>query len=374
MSKSLARNKKLDYSLFAIIAIIVIIGIVILSSVSAAFAFKKYGDTYYLLKHQIVFGLLPGLFLGFLAYKLKLSFFKKISGPFLLSALILMLLVFLPGIGSSSGEAARWIRVGPLSFQPSEALKLAFIIYLAAWLGNRLERIKQNKESNFWGTFLSFLFVLGAIIVLLFCQSNASTLFVIAAVGAIMYFSINTPVIHTIIMILFGGGIGFWIIKAAPYRANRWLIFLNPDMDPMGKGYQLQQALIAVGSGGIGGMGPGMSAQKFGALPQTISDSIFAVFAEEMGFIGAAVLIIIFLIFLWRGLDVVKNSQDNFSKLLALGITSWIIIQTFVNIGAMIGIMPLTGIPLPFISYGGSALMMELIGMGILLNISKNST
>jgi len=371
MSKSLARNKNLDYSLFTIIAIIVIAGIVILSSVSAAFAFKQYGDTYYFLKHQILFGLLPGLLLGFLAYKIKLSLFKKWSGPFLLFALIMMLLVFLPGLGSSSGDAARWIKIGSSTYQPSEALKLAFMIYLAAWLGNRME--KKNKESNFWGTFISFLTVMIVIIVLLFCQSNASTLGVIAAVGLIMYFSTNAPIIHTVITILLGSGGFFLIIKAAPYRVNRLLVFLNQDLDPMGKGYQLQQSLIAVGSGGLGGAGLGMSAQKFGFLPQTISDSIFAVFAEETGFIGATFLIFIFLIFLWRGLSTVKNSQDNFSKLLALGITSWIIIQTFVNIGAMIGILPLTGIPLPFISYGGSALITELVGMGILLNISKNS-
>jgi len=374
MSKSSARSKSLDYSLLAIIAIIVVTGILILSSVSAAFAFKRYGDTYYFLKHQIIFGLLPGLVLGFLAYKIKLSFFKKWSGPFILLALIMMIMVFLPGVGSSSGDAARWIRIGSFSFQPSEALKLAFVIYLAAWLSNRLEKIKQNKEASFWGTFLSFLMVLGVIIVLLFCQSNASTLGVIVAVGIIMYFSTNTPVFHTFITILLGGGGLFLIVKAAPYRVSRWMVFLNPDLDPMGKGYQLQQALIAVGSGGVGGTGLGMSAQKFGFLPQTVSDSIFAVFAEETGFIGAVILIFLFLIFLWRALNTAKESQDNFSRLLALGITSWIIIQTFVNIGAMIGILPLTGIPLPFVSYGGSALGMELVGMGLLLNISKNST
>ncbi len=374
MSKSSAKSKRLDYSLLAIIAIIVVAGILILSSVSAAFAFKRYGDTYYFLKHQIVFGLLPGLVLGFLAYKIKLSFFKKWSGPFILLALVMMIMVFLPGIGSNSGDAARWIRIGSFSFQPSEALKLAFVIYLAAWLSNRLEKIKQNKEANFWGTFLSFLMVLGVIIVLLFCQSNASTLGVIVAVGIIMYFSTNTPVLHTIITILLGGGGLFLIVKTAPYRVSRWMVFLNPDLDPMGKGYQLQQALIAVGSGGVGGTGFGMSAQKFGFLPQTVSDSIFAVFAEETGFIGAVILVFLFLIFLWRALNAAKESQDNFSRLLALGITSWIIIQTFVNIGAMIGILPLTGIPLPFVSYGGSALIMELIGMGLLLNISKNST
>ncbi len=160
--------------------------------------------------------------------------------------------------------------------------------------------------------------------------------------------------------------------QLAPYRVNRLLVFFNPGIDPMGIGYQLKQSLIAVGSGGITGVGLGMSIQKLGFLPQPISDSIFAVFSEEAGFVGSLFLIFLFLIFLWRGLKIAKETGNRFCQLTALGITSWIVIQAFVNIGAMIGILPLTGIPLPFIGYGGSALVTTLIGAGILLNISKN--
>lgn len=161
------------------------------------------------------------------------------------------------------------------------------------------------------------------------------------------------------------------LIKLAPYRAARLLVFLKPEIDPMGIGYQIKQALIAVGSGGISGLGLGMSQQRLGFLPQSISDSIFAILAEETGFIGCLILIFLFLIFLWRGFEIAKVSQNKFSQLAALGITSWITLQALTNIGSMIGILPLTGIPLPFISYGGSALVSELAGVGILLNISK---
>jgi len=164
----------------------------------------------------------------------------------------------------------------------------------------------------------------------------------------------------------------FSLIKLAPYRAARLLVFLKPETDPMGMGYQIKQALIAIGSGGIFGLGLGTSGQRLGFLPQSMADSIFAIMAEETGFVGGLILIALFLVFLWRGFKIGKSSQNKFSQLLAVGISSWIVIQAFINIGSMVGILPLTGIPLPFISYGGSALVSELIGVGILLNISKN--
>jgi cell division protein FtsW len=372
----MAKDKHLDYFLFGIIIALVVFGIVILASVSSAYSFKKFGDTYYYLNHQLIFGLLPGLIIGFLAFKIKLSLLKKWSPILLLATLILMVVVFLPGIGMKSGDSARWIRLGPYTFQPSELLKLVSIIYFATWLESRLKREEKNlkpKSVPFDRTFIAFVAILVTIAALLFFQSNVSTLFVIAATAFLMYFSMNTPILNTLIIFLLGSGGLFLLIKLAAYRLRRLAVFLNPDLDPMGMGYQLKQALFAIGSGGITGVGLGMSALKFGFLPQTISDSIFAVFSEETGFVGATSLIILFLIFAFLGFRTAKRSQDDFSRLAALGITFWIIIQAFVNIGAMIGLLPLTGIPLPFIGYGGSALILELVGMGILLNISKNS-
>jgi len=215
--------------------------------------------------------------------------------------------------------------------------------------------------------------ILGIVSMLLLAQPDMSTLVVIAAVALIMYFCSGTPLWQTGTMIL-GGLVGLGIlIKMAPYRLNRLLVFLNPNAQPLGMGYQLKQALIAVGSGGIIGTGLGLSIQKYGFLPEPMTDSIFAVYAEETGFIGCLILLSLYLIFVWQALRISQSLKDGFLKLLVIGITSWIIIQTFVNIGAIIGILPLTGIPLPFISYGSSHLVVELVALGLLLNISKKA-
>ena len=364
-----------DYFLLGLSLFLLMLGIIILSSVSAAFSFKKFGDTAYLLKHQLTHGLLPGLILGFILYRIKLSSIKKWAPFALLLNLVFLIMVFLPWVGSQLEGASRWVNLGPISFQPSEFLKLTFIIYLAAWLSSRTEKkTSARNPQEFSKTFVAFLIALVVVSLLLILQPDISTLGVIVFTATVMYFSTNTPFLHTV-LIFIGVSIGFYsLIKIAPYRLNRLLVFLNPEFDPMGIGYQIKQALIAIGSGGVAGVGLGLSIQKHGFLPQSVSDSIFAVFSEETGFIGAFFLILLFLVFAWRGFKIAKEGRDNFSQLAALGITVWIITQTFVNIGAMIGILPLTGIPLPFISYGGSALIAELAGLGILLNISKENS
>jgi cell division protein FtsW len=290
-----------------------------------------------------------------------LDWFRKFSFHMLTANIALLGMVFLPFIGSAGQSAYRWIYIGPISFQPSELLKLTLILYIAAWLAAK----KTDKP------LVPFLAIMGVISFMLILQPDISTLGVIGTTAVIMYFVANTPIWHTLLMI--GGGIGALIllIQLAPYRVSRLAVFLDPSLDPLGQGYQVKQALIGIGSGGLTGVGLGLSFQKFGVLPEPISDSIFAVFAEEAGFIGAAILISIILAFAWRSFVNAKRSRDQFSMLVAVGIASWITLQSFVNMGSMIGLLPLTGIPLPFISYGGSALATELLALGILLNISK---
>lgn len=366
-------GKHFDYILLGVVTILLVLGILILASVSAGLSIKRFGTTYYYLNHQLLFGLFPGLVLAFLAFRIRLEFLKKWAPVLLLVNLILLVMVFLPKIGASLGGAARWLNLGPFSFQPSEFLKLTFIIYLAAWLNSRTSQ--ERKKILFSQTLIAFLLIICLISLLLIFQPDISTLGVIVASAVLMYFLAGTPFWHSILIIAGGLASLIAIIKLAPYRTNRLLVFFNPEIDPMGIGYQIKQALIAVGSGGIFGLGLGlgMFRQKFGFLPGSISDSIFAIFAEETGFLGSSILIFLFLLFLWRGFKIGSKVADKFSKLLALGITSWICLQAFTNIGSMIGILPLTGIPLPFISYGGSALISELIGVGILLNISKQT-
>jgi len=368
-----------DYILIIVTAVLLILGVLILASVSASLSQERFGNTFYFLNHQLLFGFLPGVILAFLAFRIRLETLKKWAPVLLLISLVLLIIIFLPKIGAEARGAARWISIGPISFQPSEFLKLTFILYLAAWLTSRAPDQRKSgsrqAEKGFSQTLIAFLIVIIFVSLLLIFQPDISTLGVIVASAILMYFLASTPLWHSI-LIIFGGILSlFAIIKLAPYRINRLLVFLNPEIDPTGIGYQIKQALIAIGSGGIFGLGLGlgMFRQKIGFLPHSISDSIFAIFAEETGFIGSFILVLLYLAFFWRGLKIGKQSADKFSKFCAFGITFWITLQAFVNIGSMIGILPLTGIPLPFISYGGSALISELVGVGVLLNISKNT-
>ena len=370
-------KKSPDKILLGTVGILIVLGILILANVSAPLSLQRFETTYYFLNHQLLFGFLPGIILGFLTFRIPLNLLKKWAPVLLLINLILLVMVFLPGIGFELRGAARWIGIGPFSFQPSEILKLTFILYLAAWLASRTDN--KNSGINYLKsvhgqTFIAFLVVIITISLLLILQPDISTLGVIIIVAILMYFLAKMPLWQSFLMILTGVGVLLSLIKLAPYRLNRFLVLFDPTIDPMGIGYQIKQAVIAVGSGGISGLGMGLSQFKFGFLPQTIADSIFAIFAEETGFIGSSFLILLFLIFLWRGFRVGRLCKDKFSQLTAWGITVWICLQAFVNIAAMIGILPLTGIPLPFISYGGSALVAQLAGIGVLLNISKQIT
>ena len=370
-------SSQTDYIFLFIVLLLILLGGLILISVSSTSSQEKFGSSFHYLNHQILYGFLPGLIIAFFAFKINLVTLKKMAPLFLFVNLIFLGMVFLPHSGVSFGGAARWIKLGPISFQPSEFLKLSFILYLASWLESRTEKrftpTTKKLARGFSQTFIAFLAVMGITSIFLIFQPDISTLLIIILVATLMYFLVRTPFWHSIVttlIIVFGFLV---LIKIAPYRFNRILAFLNPELDPMGIGYQIKQALIAIGSGGIWGSGLGLSVQKLGFLPHSISDSIFAIFAEETGFIGSFILVLLYLVFFWRGLKIGKQSADKFSKFCAWGITFWITLQAFVNIGSMIGILPLTGIPLPFISYGGSALISELIGVGILLNISKQT-
>jgi len=362
-------RQKPDYILLLVVGLLILLGIIILTSVSTALSQDKFGSPGFYLFHHLVFGLLPGILLGFLAFKIPLALFRKWASILLLVNAILLILVFVPKIGMTFGGAASWINLRFFSFQPSEFLKLIFILYLATWLTTRTEKGKKT----FSETLIAFFAVIGLISLLLALQPDVGTLGIVVIIGILMYFLAGTPLKHSFLIIIAGLAGLAALIKFEPYRLNRLLVFLNSETEPMGMGFQIKQALITVGSGGILGKGLGMSLQKFGFLPQPMADSIFAIFSEEAGLVGGVILIVLFLMLAWRGFEIAKKTHDNFYRLTALGITSWIVLQAFVNIGSMVGISPLTGIPLPFVSYGGSALVTELIGIGILLNISKKN-
>ena len=360
---------KPDYALIGLIVVFVIFGLLMLTSASAPFAINKFdNDSYHYVKKQITHGLLPGIFLFLIFFRLDYRRLKKYSNWIFAGAVLLLILVFVPGVGIKLGSARSWISVGGLfSFQPSEIAKLALIIFLSAWLEYRTV-IKHMPARE---TLIRFLIILGIVSGLVLLEPDMGTMAIIVFIGLLLYFVSGAPVRYFLGIGVATGIAFFGLIKMAPYRMARFTAFLDPSIDPQGAGYHIGQALLAIGSGGFFGVGFGHSRQKFQYLPEVSADSIFAIVGEELGFLFSALFVIGLIIFFVRGLKIASYAPDFFGKLLATGITGWIVIQSFINIAAMLSLMPLTGIPLPFISYGGTALMTTLAGCGILVNISR---
>ena len=361
-------NKNMVKILTWNILILLIVGLVVLSSAGIIDAQKKFGSSYYYLNHQLLFGILPGLALMYLFSKVDYKFWKKISLLILFGILALMIMVFVPRFGLGLKGASRWLNLVGFTFQPSELLKLSLVIYLAAWFGGRDARLK-----NWIYGMAPFFLVLSFIAVLLALQPDVGTLIVVSMIALGVYFVAGVSIkqfgaITGIIAIAL-----FSLIMIEPYRFNRIKSFLNPSSDPRGISYQVNQSMISIGSGGLFGVGYGRSTQKYGFLPEVVHDSIFAVIAEELGLVGSAAIIGLFLLLCFNMTRIAVNVSDKFGMLVVMGMNIWIMSQTFINIAAMSGLAPLTGIPLPFISYGGTAMISLLAGLGIVLNVAKRA-
>jgi len=316
--------------------------------------------------NQAFLGLFLGMAVLFLFSKISYKKWKKYSPHIFIFTLILTALVFVPKIGIEHGGATRWIDLGIFSFQPVELLKLGIVLYLSAWFSSAGQRISTLRYG-----LVPLMVVLGLSGALLLSQPDTGSFFVILITTVIMFFIAGGNRKHVLSLIT-ASLVGFAVyVISKPYILERIYTFLDPSRDPMGASWQLQQSLIAVGSGGIFGNGFGQSIQKFSFLPEPTSDSIFAVAAEEFGFFGAMVILAIFIVFLSRGLRLSQKAPDLFSRLFVAGIVIMVVFQAFINISSMIGIFPLTGIPLPFISHGGTALLVTLAEVGIILNISR---
>jgi cell division protein FtsW len=351
--------KKIDIPLFISAVFLTFFGLFMIYDASTFVAFRDFADKYHYLKVQsfwIVVGLLALGFFSAFDYRK----FYNLAIPILVVSIVLLIMVFIPGLGVSLLGARRWIDFRFSLFQPSEFAKLALAIYLSAWFSTK-------EKGRFW----AFLLLTGLILFLVLLQPDMGTAGIILAEalvifflsgGSVKYFISLTPVIALLTFIL---------IKIAPYRANRLATFLNFNNSPDTFSYHVRQILIAFGSGGITGVGIGNSLQKYAYLPENTTDSIFAIIGEELGFLGATIIICVFILVIWRGFYIAVRAKDTFGRLLAGGITSFLAFQILINLAAQTALLPLTGIPLPFISYGGSALIMNLGAIGILLNISK---
>jgi len=363
-----ARVGKPDYLLAMTVFLLCLFGIVMISSASIVLSGERFGHNYYYVTHQII-SFVIGLAALLLGYFIDYRLWRKLALIMFLASLIMLLGVFIPGIGREFGGAHRWLGIGNILFQPSEIVKLTFIIYFASWLERKGEGIR-----DFSAGFIPFIVLIVILGFLIMSQPDLGTLSVIILTAVVIFFIAGARYNH-IGLATIGALILFTIlVRVAPYRMQRFLVFLNPGEQTLGAGYHINQALIAIGSGGLWGLGFGQSKQKYLYLPQPHIDSIFAVIAEELGFIRTGLILLAYVFIGIRGFKIARNAPDNFAKYLAIGITAWIVFQAFINIAAMLNLLPLTGFPLPFISFGGSSLIVSLFAIGILLNISKFSS
>lgn len=360
-------KKHSDYLLSLVIFALMAFGLIMIYSVSKYTSLQMTDgatDKYYLVKQLRWVGL--GLIGWIIFQSIDYRFWLKKSSVFLYATIILLLLPLFP-FGHGGGAGERWFGWGWATFQPSEAAKLTFILYISAWFASAGSDLKKI-EKMFW----PFIIVMVGVAGLMLIQKDLGTLAVIVAIAAAIFLMAGAPVYQFLAGI---GGAGFllWIaIKLEPYRMERFLTFLNPEQNELGSSYHIRNALIAIGSGSWFGLGFGQSKQKYLYLPESHTDSIFAITVEELGFLRSALIVMAFAFIAIRGYQIAKNAPDIYSRLVATGITTWLTFQMVINIGAMLSLMPLTGIPLPFISYGGSSLLILLAAVGILINISKN--
>ena len=336
-------------------------------SASAPHAYYYFNDAYVILKNQLKFALI-GLVIMFFVSNFDYRKIAKYSFLILIVSIILLILVRIPGIGRNENGSWRWIFIGSQSFQPSELAKLALIIFLSNSLSKRKDTLQYFTKG-----LLPYLAMIGVFAALLLIEPHLSATIIIILVSGIILFCAGAKISHFVAMVvpLLAGLVG--IVAINPYMLSRVTSFMNPFSDPLGKGYQAIQSLYAIGSGGLFGRGIGKSMQKFLYIPEPHNDFIFSILCEEMGFIGVTVVLLLFLIFIWRGIKVSMSAPDVFGSLLAMGITSLIAVQTVLNIAVVTKSIPNTGVSLPFFSAGGTSLVLFLVGVGILLNISKYS-
>ena len=355
-----------DRVFLTLVLVNVVFGAVMLASASAPLALNRYHNTWFYVWHQLYSGIIPGFIGMWIFSRLDYHRYKKYAFFIFAGALALTALVFFPGIGASYGTARSWLLVAGVSFQPTEILKIAFVIYAAAILSG-----DDDKKAG--AAFFPALLALGLVAAVLVPQPDMGSLLLFCAAFIALVLAAGSPLVYVFSVVVSGFAALYAFAKAAPYRAARLTVFLHPELDPQGIGYQINQALLAIGSGGIFGVGLGHSRQKFSYLPGVINDSIFPIIGEELGLIFTVAYVALIVAVFLRGLKIARGASDNFGRLLVIGVIVWFFAQSLLNIGAMIGVLPLTGLPLPFVSYGGTAMAASLIAAGIVLSVSRGT-
>jgi cell division protein FtsW len=357
-----------DYGLLTTVLVLMILGLVFVYSSSYVFAGVEFDDPNYFIKRQALFGAL-GL-MGMLAMmQFDYQHLQRLSPLLMLGALIGLGAVLVPGVGVESNGAFRWIQVGPLPpVQPSEFAKLAVLIYMAAWLASRGDVLHDISLGV-----IPFVGMVGFVGALVLMEPDLGTSVMIAIITGTLFFIAGARVVH--VLALAGSGVlaAVLLILAGGYRMQRILSFTSAEEDPTGVGFQTLQLLVAFGSGGVLGMGLGASRQKFFYIPGSHTDGLLAIVGEELGLVGVLVVLGLFLVLLWRGWVIMQRAADQFGSLLAAGVLAWFAFQLLINVGGVTRLIPLTGIPLPFLSAGGSSLLVSLLAVGVLLSVSKSA-
>lgn len=361
------KYSNIDFPLFIITLLLILIGLIMIMSASGVRAYNLYGNAHYFFTRQLIFAL-AGLAIMIIASTIDYNIYYRNSKKILALGFFLLILVLIPGVGRTAGGATRWISLGFFDFQPSEAIKIALIIYISSFISRKPAKIQKFKDG-----ILPVIIIIGLSAILIMQQPDMGTAVNIIGFSFILLLVGGMKLKHLFGLSVPGVLFMVYYISSAPYRLNRVQAFLNPWEDPRGTGYHIIQSLLALGSGGLTGVGPGNSRQKFLYLPEPGTDFIFAILGEEFGLIGAGFVIILFGLLAYRGVLIALNAKNLFGSLLAIGIISMIIIQVLINIGAVTALLPVTGITLPFISYGGSSLLISFYAVGILLNISRQS-
>ncbi len=355
----------MDLVLFGIVLALLGIGVVMIYSASAVKAMMIYGDSTYFLKRQLLWSAI-GLGGLLVASRVDYRVWARYHLVVLAMGILLLLLVLVPGVGRQAYGARRWLGVGPLGFQPSEAMKPAFVVFLASHLAARREVM-----GRFWAGMGPALLVTGACAGLILLQPDLGTAVSLCITCAVLLFVAGARVSHLMMVAAGSAPLLYWAVVSEQYRLRRVLAFLDPWADPQGAGFHIIQSLYAIGSGGLFGVGLGASRQKFFYLPAEHTDFIFAILGEELGFVGGLLVLGLFLVLAWRGYRVAMAAPDLLGCLLAGGMTSMVVLQALINIGVVTGSLPVTGIPLPLVSFGGSSLVFSLGGLGILLSVSR---
>lgn len=363
---SLKKLKPIDRPFLITSIILIVAGFFIFLSASLGLTARNPALFQALVLKQLLVGVIGGGIAAYILSRIKYTYLRKIGFLVFIFSLILTCLVFIPGIGFEAGGAKRWILIGSFSFQPAELLKIGFILYIAAWLTSIHKHVTRFKIG-----LIPLIIIYGITGVIMLAQPDTDTLIVMLTAGFVMFFSAGARW-RDIALIILIGIIGLaGLVTMRPYIKDRLATFINPASDPLNSSYQIQQSLIAIGSGGVAGRGFGQSLQKFNFLPEPTSDSIFAVAAEEFGFIGGFLIIVIFFFFALRGYRIASRAPDTFGSLLVIGFVTMVVVQSFMNIASMLGVIPLSGLPLLFVSHGGTALFFTLVATGIIMNVSR---